>query len=493
MRAPVARFRPAALVAVLGAAVLAAAGCGTKGTLSPNRPPETVVFVSGDLDTVRHTVRLSWFGTDPDGEVVGYDYKWIYEAGQAPAGYDSSTWFRTLRNDSTFVVWTPSGSSMPTFVVRAVDDEGEPDPTPARQSFRFRNDPPTVRLSGPAVLPPNTFPVATIRWTSSDPDGDIRRAHYLVWLDGNAANPVVVPAVNEYTLLPPLFSDGAGGWVTGAHTVHIRCVDDGGAVSPPDSFTWNVVAPQGDVLLVDDVPSALGTAADNAYRNALTRQLGGGPPVYTIINLETGNPFRSAADITATFGFFTSVIWYQDNNTARSGMLPLAEPAIRAHLAAGRNVYLCSTIAVGSSGTLAGAGFLREVVGADSVRFNDRTQNTSFSIGNTALLHPAPGAAYDSLSAVAIATGVDALILRSAADAAFEARPIVLDSSQVEPWVVGVDRVPAGGTGRFVFLTFPLRFLGGTPPGAPSPAPDANYAERTIRRVLARFGHGPNP
>jgi hypothetical protein len=335
--------------------------------------------------------------------------------------------------------------------------------------------------------------VATIRWTSSDPDGDIRRAHYLVWLDGNAASPAVVPAGNEFTLLPTAFSDGAGGYVAGSHKVFIRCVDDGGAVSPPDSFAWNVVAPEGEVLLVDDVPSALGTAADVAYRNALTRQLGGAPPVYSIINLESGNPFRSAADVTATFGFFRSVIWYQDNNTARSGVLPMAETAIRSHLAAGKNVYLCSTIAVGTAGTLATPGFLGEIVGADSVRLNQRTNTTSYSIGNLARLHAAPGTPFDSLSAVSIATGVDALILKSAADAAFLAHPIVLDSSQTEPWVVGVDRVPAGGAGRFVFLTFPLRFLGGTPTGAPSPSPDLNYAEKTIRRVLARFGHGANP
>jgi hypothetical protein len=42
-------------------------------------------------------------------------------------------------------------------------------------------------------------------------------------------------------------------------------------------------------------------------------------------------------------------------------------------------------------------------------------------------------------------------------------------------------------------VTFPLRFLGGTPEGAPPPAPDTNYAEKTIRRVLFRFGHGTSP
>jgi hypothetical protein len=97
------------------------------------------------------------------------------------------------------------------------------------------------------------------------------------------------------------------------------------------------------------------------------------------------------------------------------------------------------------------------------------------------------------LRSVAISTSVDALVLRDANDAAFLAPPIVLDSVQTEAWVVGVDRVPAGGTGRVVALMFPLRYLGGTPPNAPSPSPDANYGERTLRKILARFGHGISP
>ncbi len=470
-----------------------AAGCGSKGTLSPNQPPETLVFVSGDLDTVRHIVELSWFGTDPDGEVDHYEIKWIYEAGQAPAGDDSTRWFTTDRTESTFTVWTPSGAAMPTFVVRAIDDENAADPTPARQAFRFRNFPPQVSFTGTPVLPATTLPVATVTWSASDPDGDIAKASYQVWLDGNLAAAVLVPPGSTgFTLLPAAFADGLGGYVTGAHEVFVRCIDDGGALSPPDSFTWNVIAPQGDVLLVDDVPAAQSGPVDPAYRSALNRQLGSSAD-YTTLDLELANPFRSAADIAATFGFFRSVIWYQEINTARSAALPMAESAIRGHLAAGGNIYVCSTILVGTAGAIANSGFLADVVGADSVRVNAKLGTTAFSIGNAALVHPAAGSPYDSLRAVAISSNVDALVLASPADAAFEARPIVLDSTQVEPWTIGVDRVPAGGAGRFVFLTFPLRYLGGTPTGAPSPAPDANYTEKTIRRVLFRFGHGVSP
>jgi hypothetical protein len=481
-----------ALCGALATALLLAAGCGgAKGTMAPNTPPETIVFVEGPVDTVNHVVTLRWFGSDPDGEVARYDYRFVYPAGQEPAGHDSSAWLSTTRTDSTFAIYTPSGYAMPTFVVRAVDNDGEPDPTPARQTFQFKNDPPTVHLTGNPVLPATTLPVATIEWTANDPDGDISQAHFLVWLDNNEAGATLVPSGTSFTLPPSLFSDGAGGYVGGVHTVYIRCVDDGGEVSLPDSFTWNVLAPAGQVLLVDDDPAALSSAVDPMYTSAFDTQLG--PGNYTRIDLEASNPFRSAADLTYSFGLFHSVFWYQENNTARSGALGQAEPAIRSLLAGGGNFYVSSQTLVGTDAALPGDEFLGEILGADAVRINPNNSTTNFAIGNARVLTPGAGTPYDSLRSVAISTSVEALVLKNAADAAFLARPVILDSSQTEPWVVGVDRVPAGGTGRIVALTFPLRFLGGTPTGAPSPAPDANYGVRTVRKILARFGHGVSP
>ena len=286
------RLATGALVAAVGLALLVLAGCSKTGVLAPDLPPETIVFVTGPVDTVGHIVHLHWLGNDPDGEVVGYEFKWIYETGGQPAGYDSSLWTSTARTDSTFTVYTPAGYSMPTFVVRAVDNAGNVDPTPARETFQFRNAPPQVALAGNPPVPATTFPVVTIRWTSSDPDGNIANAHYLIWLDANSATPQMAPAGNQFTLTPDFFKDPGGAFVAGPHTVHVLAVDDGGAASLPDSATWNVTLPVGEVLLVDEVPSSFATASaiDGMYRNALTRQLGAGQ--YSIVDLELNNPFR---------------------------------------------------------------------------------------------------------------------------------------------------------------------------------------------------------
>jgi len=138
---------------VLALVLAVAAGCGVKGTMAPNAAPETVVFVEGPVDTVNHVVHLRWFGSDVDGQVVRYEYKFIYQAGQEPSGYDSSAWFSTVRKDSIFAVYTPNGYSMPTFVIRSIDDEGIADPTPARQTFQFKNDPPFAIDASDSVHP----------------------------------------------------------------------------------------------------------------------------------------------------------------------------------------------------------------------------------------------------------------------------------------------------------------------------------------------------
>jgi len=275
---------------------------------------------------VNHVVHLRWFGTDPDGTIERFEYRFVYPEGQAPAGHDSSAWLSTERTDSTFVAYAADGYSMPTFVIRAIDDEGLADPTPARQTFQFKNDAPTITLVGNPVLPSFTLPVATIQWTANDPDGNIDLAHYLVWLDGNEANATLVPPGTSFTLPPSMFSDGAGGYVAGPHTVSVRAVDDGGAASAPASFAWSVIAPVGDVLLVDDHPVAVSPAIDPMYLAAFDTQLGAGN--YTRLELEVNNPFRSPADLTYSFELFKSVFWYQENSVTRSGALTMAAGSV---------------------------------------------------------------------------------------------------------------------------------------------------------------------
>lgn len=203
---------------------LALSGCGHKSILRPNTPPHTTIFIQGPVDTVNHVVHLYWFGTDAHGYIVGYEVRLLNPA--APA---DTNWAFTTNTDMVVTVLTPTGFTEAVFEVRAIDDAGVRDPNPARQSFKFRNNPPIVKL----VNKPNagdrsdtTFASATVDWTVSDADGDPTKVVSRVWLDGNAANPSIASGTSM-TVPSALFLQG-GVYKSGPRTLYIQGIDDGG-------------------------------------------------------------------------------------------------------------------------------------------------------------------------------------------------------------------------------------------------------------------------
>lgn len=463
------------------ASALALCGCDNiKGTVAPNLPPETSLWVTGTLDTVGHTQRFFWDGQDPDGKVVGFEFKWVYEAGAAPAGYDSSLWTSTTRRDSLFVVYVPTGADFPAFTVRAVDDQGAADPEPARQQYRLRNEAPEVQLIGtPAAT---TFPVATLTWFAFDPDGNIANASYRVWLEGKEAQAEIVTGL-QHTLLPDLFKDAGGNFVAGTYTAYVTAIDDGGRMSLPSSFTWDVVLPVGTVLLVDDVPSTVAGAAtyDAFYRTELNTRLGAG--TYSIVDIETGSPFRAPADVRETFLFFEHVFWYSEVNTNISANgLALVGEAIPAHLAAGNNLFLTSGRLVGTNGVL-GDAFVQDVLGANGLFLNVdfAPPQTNFTIGNTRFL-TGGSAPFDSLRSAGIYGEIEAFDLVNPGEAAYLAPSGTLDTLNATPWAVGVHRTYGAGAGRFVYLAFPLRLMNSPFSGQPG------RSATELRKVFTLFG-----
>src|SRR2546426_1677795 len=162
-----------ALIVLVGLSILA--GCSPRRTLAPKLPPETTLFIQGPVDTVSYKVHLYWFGSDPDGYVVAYELR--IKNPDAPA---DTQWVRTTRTDSLFKVYTPKGVSQPLFEVRAIDDDGMVDPSPAHQMFKFRNLPPELTIVGAPGPRDTTFASVTVNWVAIDPDGDIRNARFRV-------------------------------------------------------------------------------------------------------------------------------------------------------------------------------------------------------------------------------------------------------------------------------------------------------------------------
>ena len=177
-----------------------AVGCdggGVVGEHVPNAAPDTQIEATPpNLDGTSFQIELFWSGSDPDGEVVAYE--WVMtdnglDHTVAP-GDTLGRWRRTTAHDSLFVV----SADLPgypddvlnediddpfairswqshSFFVRSVDDKGRRDPSPAHVSFTATTLAPTVRITDPTVIrnvntctPLSLAP--SFRWAGVDPD-----------------------------------------------------------------------------------------------------------------------------------------------------------------------------------------------------------------------------------------------------------------------------------------------------------------------------------
>ena len=76
---------------------------GITGDIIENQPPSTFMTVAGidreDSFRLSSQIRISWWGNDPDGYIVGFEY--------AINDTSEGAWSLTTRTDSTFIYQLP--------------------------------------------------------------------------------------------------------------------------------------------------------------------------------------------------------------------------------------------------------------------------------------------------------------------------------------------------------------------------------------------------
>ena len=202
-----------ALAAVVAALCGNLAACGPEtdlgGTPIPNEAPDTEVTARPpDLDETACTVAFSWIGYDPDGYVRGYEWKLSNNGDDGISVQDTLTrdpvtgailhpWHAITSGDSVFVV-SADRDSFPgepanvrrswethTFYVRAIDEDGTPDPTPASVNFTATTLSPSALITLPMVSGSEPFqmaPAVAFMYSGVDPDfstGRPTRIRYL--------------------------------------------------------------------------------------------------------------------------------------------------------------------------------------------------------------------------------------------------------------------------------------------------------------------------
>jgi len=453
---------PGALGAV-GLALAVLGGCSPKRAFLPKLPPETTVFVQGAVDTVSYRVHLYWFGTDPDGYVVAYELRF-----KNPAAPADTQWVRTTLTDSLFQVYTPDSVSLPVFEVRAIDDGGMVDPSPASQSFQFRNLPPTLAIaSGPGPRD-STLLSVTASWIATDPDGDIRNAKYRVWLDGNEASPNVTTAT---TFTVPTDQFRRGGLLgPRKRKLFVQAVDEGGFAAPPESLQWYVWSPvpdttlaRGRLLIVDDSPGSTAPQVrqDTLFANAATRNLLDG--TWRVLKLELTQPFRSTMDLEQTLELYDAVVWYRGSEGSLQPILTNYRDGLARYLESGGRFFIEGQQLITGRG---GPGIFPEdwvsrYFGSDFLYKHAAGVDSSVSWGITTSTILRSIVFADSLSMTLGGYGeLRGLAVRDPQFAAAWARAGSLTPANTFDMPVAVT-VPQPGGGRLVAVTFPIRSANG--------------------------------
>jgi len=142
------------------------ASCEKTGEENANKLPDTKIAfeeidLSGD-DRLTSSVRLSWFGTDGDGYITGFEIS-----------IDNGDWFFTEKQDSTFRFLISAGgdSADISFQVRAIDNDNILDPTPASLIIPIKNTAPIATIDNSTISSDSTLVVLTFDWSVEDPDG----------------------------------------------------------------------------------------------------------------------------------------------------------------------------------------------------------------------------------------------------------------------------------------------------------------------------------
>ncbi len=168
------------------------------GTQVPNSTPDTeITSTPPNADRTGPFVSFFWRGTDHDGDIVGFEWR-ISDNGVDGVVDIADTlgldWHFTTQVDTTFFVSADIDSFQAdvddpdldggqyrywqthTLFVRAVDDRGAVDPTPANVSFTATTIAPRVQIDVPRFPPSISCARApralTFGWTATDPDSD---------------------------------------------------------------------------------------------------------------------------------------------------------------------------------------------------------------------------------------------------------------------------------------------------------------------------------
>ncbi|MTI87263.1 MAG: hypothetical protein FH748_04765 [Balneolaceae bacterium] len=327
-------------------------GCDSSldGELNKNQLPTTNLTVErinrGDDFRLSSQIEISWWGNDPDGYIVGYEY--------AINDTSEGNWTFTEKSDSLFILPITEGQSEDEvlFKVRSVDNDGAKDPVGASLVYPIVNTKPEVQINRNESPPDTLFSISSFGWEIEDKDGlgNIDRTEIALNDTLNGWVSIPLPEEDETQLFVSLAVDNTQpgiqtaqvfqgraynravdkdgnpvevpGMEVGARNIfYVRVVDAAGAVSNVDTLSWFVKQQQSDVLFINDDGGINSLPNQQAHLNLLA-ELGIHPDVWMInggeveqqkIALSEAFPAVIDPTLKKTLAKWDHIYWISDN------------------------------------------------------------------------------------------------------------------------------------------------------------------------------------
>jgi|TARA_R100001591_G_scaffold118581_1_gene142420 hypothetical protein len=278
------------------------------GEFSENQPPTTNLTVErinrGNDFRLSSQIQISWFGSDPDGFISGFEY--------AINDTSESNFSFTTKTDSIFILPISSGQQTDDvlFKVRAVDDKGLADPKGASLIYPIVNSTPQVSINTNQSPPDTLFSVSSFSWNFSDPDGMLNLARTEIAINDTINGWTEIPfteeddgqlfislevdntvlgtnqaqvflgrsystlQVNGENLTVPIE-------VGSRNTFYVRAVDAAGSTSEIDSLSWYIKEQTSNTLFLNDYSGPSSANRQNFHLNLL-QQNGISPDIWII-------------------------------------------------------------------------------------------------------------------------------------------------------------------------------------------------------------------
>ncbi|MCS7073048.1 MAG: hypothetical protein NZ108_01130, partial [Bacteroidia bacterium] len=358
------------------------------------------------------------------------------------------------------------------FQVRSIDNLNVPDPTPAKLKIPIRNSAPSVEFNA-AVYPQDTiYPVLTLNFIASDPDGDetidsvylkINEGEWIT-VEKNVRLVSFIPTnpnssgtgsayIYTATNVNPLTKLINGLKVDGLNQVFVKVKDQGGLFSEPDSSKVIYIKRKQSELLVIDTWRNAPRAAD-VYLPLLNSVYG----TYDYIDFAspTNRPAFFNPTLRLLFNLHKEVFWYSPGDSATVSLFDLAESIIQNFLNNGNKLLVvcnpAKNISVQSS--------LFRITPMDSL-----TTRKDASLLNSGSLIPDPQQnLYPMLknTGPGLITGINPFYPKTSAQVLYRAE---LVQATGQPWqdstIVGAKLTNSLGKTNLIYIGMPLHRLNG--------------------------------